>query len=126
MQVIKSKRKCPYCKEFKVRKKGKYFVRSKPHYRQNYFCTSCKKSFNHFRLLGRGQVHGWDTKVYSKVKKLINKKGYFPSKYDHRKNKTFLSSRAIIKIVKKGKTLRGNAVSSPSVCKLIREHRVYV
>ncbi len=127
MQVIKIKKSCPYCKEFKVIKRGKYFVRSKPHNRQKYSCSNCGRFFNHFRLLNVGHVFGWDTKVYSQVMKLINKKGYYSSKHDHSKrDKIFLSSRAIMKIVKKGRVLRGNAVSPHSVCKLIREHRVEV
>ncbi len=126
MQIIKVKRKCPYCKEFKVVKRGKYFVKSKPHYRQRYFCLDCKRYFNHFRMLNRGKINGWDNEVYWRVRKLINKRGYFASKYDQRKDKRFLSSRAIIKIVRGGRTFRGNAVSSPTVSKLIRKYRVEV
>ncbi len=98
--ILKKYRSCPYCKEFKVRKDGKYFVKAKPHYRQIYYCSNCRKRFNHYRFLSKGYVSGWDNKLYFEVKRLINKKGYPPDKRDSRKDKTFLSSRGIIKIIR--------------------------
>ncbi len=123
MQIIKVKRKCPYCKEFKVIKKGKYFVHSKPHWRQRYSCLNCKRYFNHFRMLNKGKVNGWDNELYRKIINLINKEGYFSNKYDPREDKTYLSSRGIIRVVKFGRRFRGIRATPQTVSKLIKIHR---
>ncbi len=118
------KRRCPYCKEMKVVQHGKHWVKSKPHWRKKYHCLACKRYFSDYKLLNRGHIRGWDSKVYSKVIKLINQKVFFSNKNDPRKDKSFLSSREIVKRVKKGRTLKGNAVTHKTVLKLIKKHRI--
>ncbi len=126
MQVINIKKKCPYCKEFKVVRRGKYFVKAKPHWRQKYSCSNCNKLFNHFILLNREKIGKWDHQTFHQVRRLVNKKGYIASKFDNRKDKRFLSSRGIIKILRKGKGAKHRALNSTTVNKMIQRFRVEV
>lgn len=130
MQTLKSKKPCPYCKEKKVIKQGSYYRKKKPFWIRLYVCKNCKRYFNEFKL-HRIKEHKsprpvtWKYTTFMEVKKLINKKGYFPSKMDRRKDKTFLSSRAIIEIVDK-KRGNINPLHSSLVCKLIKKYRIEV
>ena len=99
MQVIKVRRPCLYCKVFKVRKKGFYFVKSKPHWRRRYDCGNCGKSFNSYKLQ-KLKSSRLGSQIFREIKKLINIKTY-PSKYDNRENKYYPSSRMIVKIIRK-------------------------
>ncbi|KKK55121.1 hypothetical protein LCGC14_3077730, partial [marine sediment metagenome] len=58
------------------------------------------------------------------VKKLINARNYPPLKRDNRKDKRFLSSRGIIKIVRKKRGFRYKAIQHNNVLKLIKRYRV--
>lgn len=121
---MKTTKSCPYCNGKRIKKDGKYFVKAKPHYRQIYFCADCKKRFNHFKFLNRPYISGWDYKLYREVKRLINARGYPPHKKDSRKDKRFLSSRGIIKIVRKKREFTYKAIQHNNVLKLIKRYRV--
>lgn len=100
MQVIKVKRRCPFCFKKELIKAGRYFVHCKPHYHQRYSCKNCGKRFNHNVLMGRYRVRKWDNKIQKRVIKLINETGHYTSRHDTRIDKNYLSSRAIVKKIK--------------------------
>ncbi len=126
MRELAVKKSCPFCKEFQVVRKGKYFCSSKPHWIQRYLCNACCKTFNSRKLSHITRVPRWNSKTETKVKKLINTKTFVKSKYDHRKTTNlkdfaYPSSREIVKIIAKGK---GPKISKSTVSKLIKKYRV--
>ncbi len=73
-----------------------------------------------YKLLNRRNIGKWDTRVFTGVKKLINKKMIPPLKYDGRKNKTYPSSRMIVYLINKKFRKK---ISKSTVNILIQEYR---
>ncbi len=125
-KIKKMGKPCPYCKQYEVIRSGKYYVKAKPHYRQMYRCVKCNRWFNYYKLFNRYYISGWDNKLFIEVKKLINKKGYFPDKRDSRKDKRFLSSNGIIKVLNRKRRYASKRIDRSIVQKMIRRYRIEV
>ncbi|KKN08053.1 hypothetical protein LCGC14_1060520 [marine sediment metagenome] len=128
MKFLKIKRLCPNCNR-NLQRKGVYYRRRKPYWVKRYFCINCKKSFNELNISNikktrnLGSPQNWKPKTFTDVKKLINKKMIPPFKQDHRKNKTYPSSRMIVTIMF---DRYGKKVNKTIVSQLIKKYRVDV
>ena len=113
------KLRCKYCSQKNVGRRGWTYQKSGKAYNKRYFCYDCNRSFVWSYQF---KVRRWGSKVSRSVKRLINTRAlpHEVSVYDRRVDKNFLSSRAIVKRIRKK---HGVKISDSTVSKYIKIHR---